>query len=256
LSDFNRDLFEHAVHARAHAQLIDLRLAKSIHGAQLIDARLLRLQLRLEVLLGDLHAILFDLVPRCQRFGAHRRLLERELRHQSVFGEIFIDLFVQLRSLELGADRGGDRSLCEPIGHQPRLQAVEVCLGRAQLLLRLTELLLELGIAELEDDGVGRHDRTRANHDALDPALRRRRNPAPRFVHRKQRSEAAHLSQHRSAFHRIHPHRCLFNRGRRGLETRQNDRDEADHEHAGNRERYAAELLLPRDRRGSLNVHS
>ena len=46
LADFDRHLLEHAGHAGAHAQLIDLRAAQVEERAQLIDRRLLRQQLR------------------------------------------------------------------------------------------------------------------------------------------------------------------------------------------------------------------
>ena len=64
LADFDRHLLEHAGHAGAHAQLIDLLAAQVEVRAALIDARLLRLQLRLDARLGHLQALLFDLVAR------------------------------------------------------------------------------------------------------------------------------------------------------------------------------------------------
>ena len=67
--------------------------------------------------------------------------------------------------------------------------------------------------------------------------------------------ETAHLPEHRAALDRIHPDGGPLDGRRRRLEPREDDRDEADDEHAGNGERDAAQLLLARDRCGSLNIH-
>ena len=94
-----------------------------------------------------------------------------------------------------------------------------------------------------------------AKDDALDAALRGGRNQAPGLVDRHQRAEAAHLTQHRAAFDRIHPHGRALDGRRRRLEPREDDRHEADDEDAGDGERDSAQFLLARYGCGSLNVH-
>ena len=63
LADFDRHLLEHAGHAGAHAQLVDLLAAQVVEGAQLVDAGLLGQHLGAHALLGHGHALLLELRP-------------------------------------------------------------------------------------------------------------------------------------------------------------------------------------------------
>ena len=67
LADFDRHLFEHAAHAGAHPQLVDLLAAQVEEGAQLIDAGLLGQELGAHALLRDRDPLLFELRPGAQR---------------------------------------------------------------------------------------------------------------------------------------------------------------------------------------------
>ena len=78
---------------------------------------------------------------------------------------------------------------------------------------------------------------------------------SPRLVDRHERAEAAHVDQHRAAFHRINPHGCALDRRCGWFEPRQNHRHEADDKDAGNGEGNSAQFLLARYGRWSLNIH-
>jgi hypothetical protein len=158
-------------------------------------------------------------------------------------------------SFVIGFDGGGGRLLVQPLGVEPGLQAGEVGLGGAQLVLGFELLLLQLRIGELEDDGVGRHLRAGPQDDALDAALRRRGQPAPRLVDRHQRAETAHLAQHRAALHRVDPHGGAFHRRRGRLEARQHDRDAGHRQHGRHADEDPLPLLLLGHGGRALDIH-
>ena len=107
---------------------------------------------------------------------------------------------------------------------------------------RVLGFLIELRIAELEDDVVGFHRGARAEQDPLDPSLRSGRNPAN--ILRNQRSEPADLANHRSAFDGVGPERRRVH-GRRGRpQPREPDADSCDDDEANREVASPLELLL------------
>ena len=125
----------------------------------------------------------------------------------------------------------------------------------AHLRLGLEQLLLQLRVVELEDHGVGGDLGAGPQHDALDPALRRRRQPAAGLVHRHQRAEAAHLAHHRAALDRVAPDGARLDGGRGGFQAGEEDRHQRHDDDGADRHVDAAHFLLAGDGCGSLNVH-
>ena len=138
---------------------------------------------------------------------------------------------------------------------QSRLEAGKVGLGGRELLLGLVEQLPRLRVVQLEHDRLWSDRGAGPENDALDPALGGGGNPAPGFVHRDQRSEPAYLTQHRPALDGVDPHGGALDRWSRGLQAREDDRDEPDHEQPRDSEGHLLELLLPSDGSWSLNIH-
>ncbi len=73
-------------------------------------------------------------VRSCSAWPAIRRaprLLEREIRDETVLGEALVDFLVQLGGFVVGTHGGGDGALRQPLGVETRLQAGEVGFGGA-----------------------------------------------------------------------------------------------------------------------------
>ena len=154
----------------------------------------------------------------------------------------------------LAADVGGVRLLLEQLVVQSHLQAGEVGLRGAQLQLGVHELLLNLLVAELEDDGVGGEDLgARQRDDALYGGVGFRGDPADVFGH--ERSRPSGLADHLAALDGLAPGRAALDGGRGRLQLREDHGDERHHDDGRAGDDCAANLLLLRDRCGTCNIH-
>jgi hypothetical protein len=145
--------------------------------------------------------------------------------------------------------------LIEGLGIECGLQAIEISLCLAQILLRIVERLLDVRIAQFEDHGVRGHLHAGTQHDALDAALRGGRHPAARLVDGHQRAEAADLPHHRPALHGVDPDGGAFNGRRRGFQLREHDRDDSNDDDGDGAKQDLLALLGLRHGCGTLNVH-
>ena len=83
---------QHAVRCRrATAELVDAALRSVDQRPELVDAGLLRLELGANVVLGNLDALLLELVTRRQRIRLDRGLLEDQVGDEAVLGEVLVD---------------------------------------------------------------------------------------------------------------------------------------------------------------------
>ena len=81
-----------------------------------------------------------------------------------------------------------------------------------QLQLSILQLLIELGVAQLEDHIAALHLRAGSEDDFFNPSLRGRRNPPD--ILRRECAETAHLPHHRPALDLCRPDDRALNRRR------------------------------------------
>jgi hypothetical protein len=190
---------------------------------------------------------LLDRVALLQGIRFHLGRLALQIGHEPLLEQIVVNPELEDGGFVIGLDGCGRRALAQAVRRKPGVEAVVVGLGSAQLLFGLAELLLQLRLAQFEDDRVGRDFDAGTNQDALDATLGGSRNQAPGLVDRHQCAQATDLPCHRPSFDDINPDGRALDGRRRGLEARQDDRDKGDDEHAGDRKRDATQFLLARD---------
>ncbi len=118
-------------------------------------------------------------------------------------------------------------------------------LRRLEGKLRFLDGLLQIRVAQLQNDGVGRNLRTRPQQDALDPPLGGGRNPPDVF--RDERAGPADLAQHLPPLHAVDPDGSTLDGRRRRLEPRHPDRHEDDGNEGRDTVGATANLLLAGD---------
>ena len=185
----------------------------------------------------------------------HRGLLEDEIRHEPILGEVLVHLLLQSGLLIVGVHRGRRGALVEALGLQPRVEAGQVGLGSQQELLGLVHQLARLRVVQNQHHRLRCHDGAGPDDDALHTPLGSGGNPTARFVNRDQRAEPADLTQHRASLDGVDPDGRAFDGWGGGLQSRQHDRHESHRQEPGDGKRHLLELLFPSDGSGSLNVH-
>jgi hypothetical protein len=153
----------------------------------------------------------------------------------------------------IGRDARGRRPLREQITLEIGLEHFVVVLRGAQIEIRRHGGLLCLGIAQLDEHGIGL-DRSAGQHDdTLDGAVGERGDPANLIGH--QHAGAAHVAQHRSALDGLNPQPAGLD-GRRGrLQARESHGCDQDQERRRNARNNAISLSALRDFRGTSNIH-
>ena len=144
--------------------------------------------------------------------------------------DLLVRFELQDGGAELRLDRCGTSLLVEELALELHLQVLETRFGGPELQPRILERLFELGIAHLQDHGVGLDVRAGQHQDPLDTGIGARGEP-PDF-HRDESPRPPHLPQHRAAGNAVHPDgRPVDGRGRR-LETRHPDGDDQEQDPA------------------------
>ena len=146
----------------------------------------------LTLALGDLHALLLDLVSLAERRGTYRGLIHLDLRQQPFLVQVAVHSLLQFRILVVSFDGCCSSALVQTFGREPRLETVVVCLSCAELLFGLAQRLLKRRLRHFKHDGVGLDDGAGAQDDALDASLRDGRDDfaAPRRPARACRGRA------------------------------------------------------------------
>ena len=160
---------QHAGHARLHLQILELTHAQFVGGARLIDRGFLRGHLRLDPFGRHLEPLLGDGQPVLEFLGRRLRLLQLDRRNQPIFRERLVCLEVQRGVLVLRLDAGHVRLLAEEAAFQFRLAVLVVSLRRLERELRFFDALLQIGVAQYQDDRVGLHLGARTQHDGFHP---------------------------------------------------------------------------------------
>src|ERR1043165_6540360 len=129
LADRDRHLLKHAVRSGAHLQGGDVLLVEPQLRAQLLDARLLRGDLRVRRLLGRPHALLLDLQTVGELLHFHARDAQREQGNESFLAELLVGVELNLGLVVLILDLRGRGLLRHAVAVVARAQVVEVGLG-------------------------------------------------------------------------------------------------------------------------------
>jgi hypothetical protein len=119
--------------------------------------------------------------------------------------------------------------------------------------LRFAVRLFDTRAAQFENHRIRLDNGAGPEHDALDPACRRRRNPADVF--RNQRAGPANLAQHLAALDGIDPHGRAVDARSRGLEPGHADGDGADGEQGDCPVDGSANLFLSDDAGRTSNIN-
>ena len=127
-----------------------------------------------------------------------------------------------------GSHSRRDRLLVQDLTVEADPQVGKLRFLRSKLVGRVTKLLLELRIAQLEDDRLGLHIDARKENAPFDASAGPGRHPSNRLGQDDERSRAAHLADHLAPLHRVHPHRGPIDRRRRGLESGKPEADGSD----------------------------
>jgi hypothetical protein len=225
---FDRELLEDAVDACPNGERLLLAHSQIVERLELLDRRPLRLDLRFHRLGRDMESLLFEIVARRELLRPHFGALENEIADELLRVELLVRLGLELRLRVERSHSGGDRLLVQDLTLETDPQVGELRLLRPKLVRRVSKLLLELGIAELEDDGLGLHIDARQEDAALDASARPCRHPSNRLGHDDERSRAAHLADHLTPLHRVHPHGGPVDRRCRRLESGKPEADGRD----------------------------
>ena len=145
----------------------------------------------------QLQPLLLDGVPRFILPLSCLRLLELNRRDEPQLGKLLVGFRLQARADELRFRRGERCALLQEVALHfhpaiavARFRSVEVQPG-------FKRHLLQLGVAQLDDDGVGGDGGSRSNHDPFDVAVGGRRDPPDSLRH--ERAYPPHLPDQRSA---------------------------------------------------------
>ena len=138
--------------------------------AEPFQFRLLRGELGLLVLLQDRQAFLLELTAQGELLGLGAGTQRGQAVHQLLGREFGVGLGIQFGDQALGIELGRLGLLAETLGCELDLELVELRLGRLQLPFGIERRLLDLGVAQLHQDGVRLDLRAGQNPDALDAA--------------------------------------------------------------------------------------
>ena len=148
--------------------------------------------------------------------------------NEAVLEELVVDLGAKLRLLELGLRAGGGGFGGEDAAFDLYAEVGEFGLGGLKLGVGVGGGADDIGIAEDEDDAVGRDRGAGTENDFVHAALRARGDPGDLFG--DERAEAAYLAEHLAAFHGVDPDEVALDGGRGGFEARKQhgDADQSD----------------------------
>ncbi len=180
-------------------------------------------------------------------------LLHEDAGDEPLLRETLVGLGVHLRLLVIGVDAGELRLLRQQLVLQLHAQVLERGFRRLEGQTRVQRFLLDLRVAQFEDDGLGLHLRAWTQQDSLDAAVSVGRQPAG--VLGDERAEAADLAHERPALHRVDEQRGAIDGRRRRLHARERDGDEGDDHEDRHRIRAVTQSLASKDGRVAGKIH-
>ena len=247
-----RHLLQHAGHPGPHPQVGHLPPPQLVQRPETVHLGLLDRELRLYGVGGHPQPFLLERVARIELLLGRLRLLELERRDESLREELTVGVRLQARRLALRLGGGELRALVEQIALDLHLPVAVACLRRFEIQPRIEHGLLQLGVAQLEDDGVGRDEGAGPDDDPFHGPVGGGRDPADLL--RDQGAGAAHLTHHRAALHRVEVDGVAVDERRRRLQPRDAARDDDDHD-GRNRGVQSLAALLRACEIGSGDVH-
>ena len=125
------------------------------------------------------------------------------MREQALPGELLVGGLTDPCLLVLRPHPGRDRLLIQPLALEAHTELRVRRLGGPQLELGFPGGQLQLGVAELQDHGVGFDHRPGLHHDTLDASVGEGRDPADLFGH--EGAEAPHLAHHAAPLDGVRP---------------------------------------------------
>ena len=222
-----------------------------VHVPQTIHLRRLERDLRVGGLRHHRQALLLDLVAGGQLLhlvaGPAGLVGRNELLGHERFGGLGVPLGVEIG----GAGARDLGFLGEPLRGEVGAKVDLVGPGDGELALGFKRLELHVGIAQLEEHGLGLHLLPRLRQPPLHPSGGDRRDVADPLGH--QRSRATHLDDERAALDRVDPDGRAIHARRRRLEPMEAQRGQHDR---GEHEGAIEELLPAAPDGGPRNVHA
>src|SRR5579885_506956 len=168
---------KHAVKSSAQVQSVELALFQLIEDALLLDAGFLGAELGGAGIRGDLGAFAFELETNGELADFDAREVGGDFRTDALRDELFVHLVLNLGLFVVAADGGLDGLLVHEVAIDLDFEVSEVGFRALQLILSVKGILLELRVAEFEDDGVGLDDCAGAEDDAVHASFGLRSNP-------------------------------------------------------------------------------
>ena len=243
LPDVHVEPLQDAVDARADVQLLDLRFFQCVERALLVDACLRHGKLRGDGICEGLDFLLSEIVFFGEFFGLHLGGFDVELGFQAELAEPLVRIFCHFRGAVLRGNGCGLGALVHQLVLELRFRLLVGGLRSFHLVLCVERLLLQLRIAQIEDDRVRFHRRAGKQIAFLDAPLGGRWDHPHRFRH--EGAEAANFAEHRTALHGVGPDRRFVDARRGRLQARQRSRDHDDHQQGRADIDVAANPFLP-----------
>ena len=171
-------------------------------------------------------------------------LLPGDLRDQLLFRQFLVGLGLHACLLILGFERRGSRLLGEKLVLELDAQVFERGLGRLQRQPRVDGFLLDLRIAQFQDDRIGTDLCAGPQQNPFDATIGRGRQPPGVLGH--ERAEAPHLPDDGASLHGVREDDCAIDVRRRGFHPREregdgDDRDDTDQCQSGLANPFALE---------------
>ncbi|MCY4635225.1 MAG: hypothetical protein OXG04_12105 [Acidobacteria bacterium] len=243
LTFFERHLLQDARHPGPHAQVVHLLPPQLEQRPQTVHLGLLDRKLRVDGVGGHLQPFPLERVARLVLLLGRLRLLQLRRRDEALREELPVGVRLQAGRLELRFSGRKRRPLVEELALHLHLPVAVARLGRFEIQARLERGLFQLGIAQLEDHGVGCNQGARPDDYPFDGPVGGSRDPADLL--RDQGAGAAHLPHHRAALHGVEVDGVAVDARRRRLQARDPHRDQGDHDERRDAVEAVSHPLLP-----------
>jgi hypothetical protein len=194
-----------------------------VRALELPEARLSRLELRVDGGIERGQALLLDLRALAELGGEDLRTRRLELGHRALLEGALLGERLQPRRFGVRLGLGQGRAPVEALAFEVEPRGRELGAGCGDLELRRIRRAFDLGVRQLDDHGVRGDGLARAHQHAVDARFLARRKPAR--LARLQAPGPAHLALERAFFHFVEVQLFPRDGGRAGLELRDADRD-------------------------------
>ncbi len=251
LAELQRQVGDHARVTRPHLQRPQDILLELRDGAQSVHLRPLDGELGVDRFGHERQPLLLDAVARFQLHGLVLGQCRLVARYAAVRAERLRDLSLALRVEVLGAGGRDDTGLGQTLILEVGSLAHQLGACCRQLLLGLEGLDLHIGVGKVEQHGFGLHVLPGLSKDTIHPAGGESRDEPDMLGH--ERAGPADLTHHLAAAHRIDPERAPVHRRCRGLEAREENREQ--HDCAGGDSASHIPAIRRRGRAGNVQVN-